>query len=410
MNLPTFSALLILVMTAMACTENSPKEQAPVPLAPETPKVVEGNNQFALDLYGKLRSEKGNLFYSPYSLSTALAMTYAGARTQTAEQMAKTLHFNLEPDKLHAAMGALYKNLNAGGQKRGYRLNVANALWGQKNFGFLPDFLNVTKTHYAAGFNEVDFAGASEAARKTINDWVEKETQQKIKELIKPGVLGTLTRLVLTNAIYFKGDWASKFKKEATREEPFHLRSDKQVKVLMMNQTGKFRYLEDETFQALELPYVGKDLAMLVFLPKKIGSLSEFEKTLIAAKLKEWLAKLQSQEVIVSLPKFKMTAEFSLAPVLSAMGMPLAFDSRKADFSGMSGSTERLFVSAVVHKAFVEVNEEGTEAAAATGVVVTTRSERVLRRFRADHPFIFLIRDNRTGSILFVGRVSNPQS
>ena len=335
-------------------------------------------------------------------------MTYSGARGTTADEMAKTLHFSLKEDKLHQAFHALIEELNGGGKKRGYQLSVANALWGQKGYKFLPDFLQLTKKNYGAGLQQVDFAGDTEGARQTINDWVAKETKDKIKDLLQPGVLNSLTRLVLTNAIYFKGDWDRQFKKDLTRKEEFHVFADKKSETMMMHDKGKFKYFDGGTFEALEMPYKGKDLSMVVLLPKKIDGLAEFEKTLTAAKVAEWLPKLREQEVSVSLPKFKMTSEFSLKDTLSAMGIKQLFSPNSVDLSGMNGERD-LYVSAVVHKAYVDINEEGTEAAAATGVVVALRAAPAHPVFRADHPFVFLIRDNRSGSMLFLGRVANPQ-
>jgi serpin B len=368
--------------------------------------VVSGNTEFAFDLYAKLRGKDGNLFFSPESISTALAMTYAGARGETAEEMAKTLHFKLKEGQLHPAFHALIEELNGAGKKRGYQLNVANALWGQKGYGFLPAFLKLTKSNYGAGLQEVDFAGETEKARQTINAWVEKQTKDKIKELLQPGVIDSSTRLVLTNAIYFKGDWDRQFRKDLTHKEAFHLSADKTADAMMMHDTGKFKYLDGGSFQALEMPYKGKELSMVVLLPKKVDGLADFEKTLTAAKVSEWLPKLREQEVVVALPKFKMTSEFSLKDTLAAMGIKQLFTAG-ADLSGMNGKRD-LFVSAVVHKAYVDVNEEGTEAAAATGVAVKLAAAPIRTEFRADHPFVFLIRDNHSGSVLFLGRVVNP--
>jgi serpin B len=395
---------------------------------------VEGNNKFALELYAKLRAKEGNLFFSPYSISTALAMTYAGARGQTAVQMARTLQFPMGPYKapdtdkkgqplyrierkligrenLGATFGALQKNLNARGKKGGYELSVANALWGQKDYGFLEEFLESVRTNYGGGLHEVDFIGATEPARRRINAWVEKETKKKIKELIKPGVLNALTRLVLTNAIYFKGNWARQFKEERTRQAPFTIADGRKVRTAMMNQKAKFKYMEGEDFQGLELPYVDDELSMIILLPRRVDGLADFERSLTSKGLSEWLGKLRKREVIVSVPKFKMTSQFGLVDVLRGMGMKDAFVPDVADFSGMNGKRD-LFVSAVVHKAYVDVNEEGTEAAAATGVVVGVTSVGPQRTpvFRADHPFLFLIRDNNSGSILFIGRVMNPKA
>jgi serpin B len=379
------------------------------PKAPPVDKhdAVKGNNLFALELYGRLRGRAGNLFLSPASISTALAVTYAGARGETAGQMAATLHFTLEQERLHPALGALLHALNVGGKEQGYQLSIANALWAQKGHPFLPEFVALVRDNYRAGLEEVDFVRATEESRQTINAWVERETQDKIKNLLQEGVLSSDTRLVLTNAIYFKGNWASQFPKDRTQDGPFQVTAQEKVTVPFMSQTGKFNYLDGGSFLALELPYKGKDLAMVVLLPKKAHGMADFEKTLTANNLNEWLGRLQENEVAVALPRFKMTSEFSLAETLAAMGMPLPF-SAGADFSGLDGMKD-LFVSAVVHKAFVDVNEEGTEAAAATGVVATLAAARINPVFRADHPFVLLIRDRRTGSILFLGRVTDPR-
>jgi serine protease inhibitor len=376
----------------------------------EKKATVEGNNAFAIDLYARLKAEKGNLFFSPYSVSTALAMTYAGARGNTETQMADVLHFELDQERLHPAFGALVARLNARGKEDAYQLSVANALWGQKGYRFLRDFLELTEKVYGGAFREVDFSTpeAREAARRTINAWVAKETQDKIKELIKREVLDRWTTLVLTNAIYFKGNWASQFKKGQTKDSPFTVAPDKKVDVPMMYQKGDFKYVETESFQALELPYVGDELSMVILLPHKMEGLADLEKSLTSDNLNKCLTGLRKQEVSVYLPKFKMTSEFRLEEVLESMGMPDAFSSR-ADFSGMTGRKD-LDISKVIHKAFVEVNEEGTEAAAATAVVMVRGGPRKPRVFRADHPFIFLIRDNPSGSILFLGRVANPET
>ncbi len=415
-----YSFILVCTMTAIGCFG---QEQKMSDEKSDTKAIVEGNNKFAIDLYANLREQQGNLFFSPYSISTALAMTYAGAKGQTESQMAKVLHFPTPPNEatttltneqkmqFHSAFGKIVKDLNARGEKGRYELTVANALWGQKSYEFLKEFLELIKANYDGQLNEVDFVEATEAARKTINAWVEQKTKDKIKELIKPGVLDAMTRLVLTNAIYFKGNWASQFKEEQTRNAPFTLLNGDKVEVPMMNQTGQFPYAETESFQALELPYVDNELSMIVFLPKEIDGLKEFEHEFTLDNLSQWLSKLHKREVIVFIPKFKMTSEFSLASVLKSMGMTDAFMPNTADFSGMTGKKD-LCISAVIHKAYVDINEEGTEAAAATAVTMklTAVGPSQTPVFRADHPFVFLIRDNQTGNILFIGRVTNPKA
>ena len=379
------------------------------PAAADRKAVVEGDNAFAVALYGQLHKQTGNLFFSPESISTALTMAYAGARGDTAAEMAKTLHFTLPPDQLHPAMGALLRDLNT--PQAGYQLSVANALWAQHGYTFLESFLKLLKTDYDAGLNQVDFQGASETARSTINRWVEQKTQDKIKDLLQPGSLKPDTRLVLTNAIYFKGDWETPFDKTLTKDEDFHLSPAQTKTTPLMHRQGGFNYFNGGTFQALAIPYKGKDLSMVILLPNEVGGLSSLEQSLTWSKAQEWLRQLAPvSKVVVTVPKFKMTRQFELGATLGAMGMPAAF-SGTADFSGMTGKRD-FSISEVIHKAYVDVNEEGTEAAAATAITMRALAMRAPVQpppvFRADHPFVFLIRDNRSEGILFMGRVADP--
>ena len=389
----------ILGMDEPACREEAGREV-----------VVAGNNKFAVELYANLRGGEGNLFFSPYSISTALAMAYGGSRGETEAQMAEVLGFGAaEKEGFHKQFGAIIDDLNTRGAKGGYELNVANALWGQRGYKFLEEFLALVEENYGGGLSEVDFVNATESARRTINRWVEEKTKEKIKELIKRGVLDKMTRLVLTNAIYFKGDWARQFKEDRTKEAPFALESGSKTEVLMMNETAEFGYMETEGFQVLELPYVDEELSMIVFLPREAGGLGDFEKEFTIENLSGWLGRIRKQKVIVSVPKFKLTSGFELGSILASMGMESAF-SGTADFSGMTGKRD-LFISNVIHKAYVDVNEEGTEAAAATGVAMrmTSAGPGQMPVFRADRPFLFLIRDNHSGGILFMGRLMNPK-
>jgi serpin B len=287
---------------------------------------------------------------------------------------------------------------------------VANALWGQKGYAFRNEFLELLKANYGAGLREADFVKAAEDARRQINRWVEEQTKDKIKDLIPPGVLNAMTRLVLTNAIYYKAPWQHPFYEAVTKEDEFQVTPDQKVKVPMMSQAAGFKYLDGGDFQLLDMPYKGGNQSMLVLLPKKVDGLSQLEKSLTAQNLESWLAKSRLQQVQVAFPRFKFTREFELNKTLSAMGMPLAF-SDKADFSGMDG-TKELYISNVIHKAFVDVHEKGTEAAAATAVVMEAKSAPPVAKqvFKADHPFVFVIRDHGTGSILFLGRVTNPHA
>ena len=383
---------------------------SPVASAQEINSVIKANNQFAFDLYSKYKSKEGNIFYSPYSISSALAMTYAGARNNTAAQMENVLHFNLPQDQLHTAFSNLMQDLYASPKEDGYQLSIANALWGQKGYPFLDEFLNRIEESYKGGFNEVDFAGATEQSRQIINKWIEGKTKDKIKDLLSPGDINSLTTLVLTNAIYFKGTWDSSFKKQRTTDAAFTLLIGEDIKVPTMQQTKKFNYTEDEQMQILEMPYAGNRLSMVIFLPKKKDGIKQAEQALTINNIDHWLSSLSKQKVDVRIPRFKMTSKFYLGKVLGKMGMTDAFSLPPADFSGMTGKRD-LYISKVIHKAFVDVNEEGTEAAAATAVVATTEIRRIqeVKYFTADHPFIFVIRDIKSKSILFMGRVMDPR-
>ncbi len=383
--------------------------QAQIPVPPQTRAIVEGNNEFAWDLYQHLSTKKGNLFYSPYSISNALAMTYAGARGQTAEEMAKTLNFPGKQETFHPAFGKLVRILNAKNIKRQYQLNIANSLWGQKGYDFSEEFRKLSETHYVAGLKEVDYINATEEARQRINEWVENETQKKINDLLPKGVLNRNTRLVLANAIYFKAAWQKPFGKYATKPQDFFVNPNEKIQVPMMNKREFLAYTEGDRFQSVAIPYKRGELEMVIFLPKTKDSLAALEKSLTADNIQKWWAKSRRTYVDLKLPRFEFTTEFQLKNVLAKMGMPQAF-SNTANFSGLSSRND-LKITEVVHKAFVDVNEKGTEAAAATGVIVGVKSalpENPIS-FHADHPFVFVIRENNTGSILFVGRVVNPQ-
>jgi serpin B len=380
--------------------------------AADQAEVTKGNNAFALDLYGHLREQKGNLFFSPESISTVFAMADAGARGPTAAEMARVFHFTLPPDRLHPAMGALLADMNA--PHPGYELRVADALWAQQDARFLPNYLQLMQSDYGADFHRVDFKTQPEAVRGTINGWVEQQTNNRIQNLIGPGVLTPMTRLVLTNAIYFKGTWRNPFEKGATQDGEFHLSAAQTATAPLMHRTGAYRYYDGGAFQELELPYEGDDLAMVVLLPKQTDGLPALEQRFTAAAAQQWIDELApAHKVILTLPRFTMTQQFELSGTLSAMGMPQAF-TPAADFSGMTGKPE-LSISAAIHKAFIDVNEEGTEAAAATStVMVATAMLRPAQEpppiiFRADHPFLFMIRDTKTGGILFMGRVEDPR-
>jgi serine protease inhibitor len=368
--------------------------------------VVLANRQFALDLYRKLQGLEGNLFFSPYSISTALAMTYAGARGDTQAEMARSLHFILDQDQLHPALANLEIRFESLSKQGHVQLKVANNLFPRQDYKLLKAYLTLVKDYYRVRVTPMDFSD-EETARQTINTWVEKQTDGRIRDLIATGVLDDATRLVLVNAIYFKGAWSNPFDAALTAPAPFLTGSGMQVQVPMMNQKRVFRYAEDNDFQVLELPYSSNGLSMFVFLPRKLDGLAKFEGALTLETLDRRAQALQETEVQVSLPRFVLDFPFRLDEVLQELGMLAAF-SDQADFSGLDGSRQ-LFIGAVLHKAFVEVNELGTEAAAATAVVMQTKAMVFPSMiFRADHPFVFLIRENSTGSILFMGRLKDP--
>ncbi|MGK3964409.1 serpin family protein [Sorangium sp. So ce118] len=390
-----------------------PGAQQPGMQQPGATGFADANAAFAQRLYGKLAATTGKLFFSPASVSTALAMTYAGARGETAAQMAKTLEFTLAPEALHPAFGGLVKELTQATGPKAPELRIANRLWGQAGLALEPAFQSTTQQHYGAGIELVDFKGKSEQARGTINQWVEQQTNAKIKDLMPSGSVTPLTRLVLTNAIYFKGKWATPFDKKATKNEPFTVKPGAAPAVPMMRKTLQAKLGQAADASVLELAYEAQNperpLAMVVILPAQVDGLPKVEQRLSAGQLKEYVEALRPARVDVALPRFKMTADFELSKTLSELGMPLAFDQAKADFSGITRA-EPLFISQVRHKAFVEVNEEGTEAAAATGVAMATRAAPAPPPvFRADRPFAFLIRDVATGAVLFMGRVTDPR-
>lgn len=385
---------------AAVCTAGALEEQTAwnAPLAAD-------NSRFAFDLYKKIAGtdKNENIFFSPYSISTALAMTYAGAAGNTEKQMAGVLHFTLPQDELHAAFAGLSGQLRS---IKGCRLSIANALWGQEGYPFKDEFKTIVNQYYDGGFNTTDFAGQTEESRQTINNWVTENTGGKIRDLLQQGDIGELTRLVLTNAIYFKGDWANQFNKSQTREGDFFTAAGEKVGAPMMNRTAQYGYAESDDMQALAMPYAGDELSMIVLLPKK--DMAAFEAGFTPDTLAECLSAMRNREVTVSIPKFKLEARYGLAKTLSAMGMPDAFDGRAADFSGLNGNKD-LHITGVIHQAVIDVNEEGSEAAAATAVVVGVRSIMTGNcYFIADHPFIFLIRHNASGTILFMGKVNNP--
>ncbi|MHB8070251.1 MAG: serpin family protein [Desulfobaccales bacterium] len=371
----------------------------------------QGGAAFTLNLYRQLAAQKeGNIFFSPYSISLALAMTYAGAKGETAAQMAQVLGFTLPSARLHPALAALSRHLQKVGNEAGQTLSVANAIWLNSGLKVQPEYLQLIGDNYSKEMRQLDFCQGPQA-QKTINDWVSQKTQDRIKDLIPDGVLNCHTMMVLTNAVYFLGEWADKFDQKQTKPGPFWPTPDKQVEVPFMHRTGKYFYTEAEGWQVLKLPYRGERLSMLALLPKTKGALAQEEKGLNPEMLAKLAQNLRPRQVEVILPKFEVKAGYSLNGYLKGLGMSAAF-SPQADFGGISAQRQ-LRIDLVLHQAWVKVEEKGTEAAAGTAVVMVETA--VLKPipppvFQADHPFLFFIQDRETGLILFWGRLSNPQA
>lgn len=374
--------------------------------------IAEANNRFSLDLYGQMQGESGNLAFSPYSVSSALAMTYAGARGQTEQEMAHVLHLPFGQDGTHAASAALRRSLLEMVAVPGGTLSVANRLWGQDEKRFLEPFLHLTHDAYGAELAQLDFINKTEDARRRINEWTLEQTRSMIPDLLQPGVITDLTRLVLTNAIYFKARWQEPFEGNATHDESFYPAPAETLKVPMMRRMGRYPYSQMNGAKLLVMHYTGKRSAMVIVLPESIDGLAGVEADLLSGKLDSSIEAARDADVYVSIPRFRVTSTFSLKGTLSSLGMASAFDQDKADFSGMDGNRD-LFISEVVHKTVVDVAEKGTEAAAATAVVMTRGEHAVPEHpvlFTANHPFLFLIRDMETGCVLFIGRVINPKA
>jgi serpin B len=374
--------------------------------------IASGNNAFAFDMYGQLSTtNSGNLFLSPYSISSALAMTFDGARGQTAAQMAQAMHFPFGRNRLNAAFSSLSSDLDGGGTvdgKQVYDLSLANSLWGQTGFSFNPNFIQTLSQDYGAGLQTVDFTNAA-AASDEINQWVASETANKIQNLFSPGDLRAGTSMVLVNAIYFKGTWASQFDPTLTKQQAFYLDSQTSETVATMRQDENLAYAENSQAQIVEIPYVGNNLSMVIILPREVDGLAALEANLTADKLTRWMNKLFEYKVSLMLPKFKLNTASDLTGPLQALGMTDAFNGA-ANFSGITPISIEL--TKVVHDAYVNVDETGTVAAGATGVVAgpTITDAPPTAVFRANHPFLFLIRDQSSGAILFMGRVTDPNS
>lgn len=419
--------IVLFSLIISACTQLSPSDNG-IPAVDNTystqegiMQVVNANNQFAFEIYEELeKTEKGkNIFYSPYSISSALAMTNEGAKGQTEEEINSVFHFP-EKETLRPNFAAIYKNINEGSSE--YELKTGNALWVQEDYPFNEEYLAKVKNFYGGEAKNVDFVKETELTRQKINNYIEDQTNNRIKDLISKGVLGPMTRLVLTNAVYFKGTWEWEFEKSDTRDMDFRVNEEKTVKAEMMHmnpEKARFNYADTGKVQILELPYKGDRISMLLILPKQgadydfeTGEMITYNYSLkdiefSSEKISEYKSQMKETKLDnVFLPKFEFDTKYSMKNTLSSMGMPTAFTG-DADFSGMT-SAEKLFISEVIHQAFVKVDEEGTEAAAATAVVMKATSIQPSNIFKADHPFLFLIQQKETGNILFAGRVIDP--
>jgi len=413
----TLNTLITIVTLLSACgspqaTESKlRRETNPSFESADLNQLVNGNNEFALDIYNAVHAQNGNLILSPFSVSLALAMTYAGARGETESQMAKALHF-ADQNQLHPAFNALdlqmeSKPVNLDKDQEPLQLSIANAVWAEQTYKFQQEYLDTIALNYGAGVNLSDFVNSSEPTRKEINNWVSDTTKDKINDLLPPNSVNPNTRMVLVNAIYFKADWLKQFEANSTSKRYFTLLDGSQIDVDMMHEDFFVPYSSGDGYQAIELPYAGETAVMDIIVPDE-GRFDELESALTKSKLDEVLGGMNELTVILGLPKFTFESSFSLPDALKSLGMTDAFDGNVADFSGMTGNKD-LYISDVIHKAFVAVDEEGTEAAAATAVLMEatgmllTDAELII-----DRPFIFLIRDKESGQILFIGRVLDP--
>ncbi len=409
----TFAICLLFCLGIVISGCKSQKQSTKSSFLPESnfnsSNLAESNNHFAIDLFKQIQSKSDNLIYSPYSISTVLAMCYSGASGKTAEQMSEVLYFP-PPEKLEKASWNLKKQILSGDTLSGTEINLANAIWVQENFKFLPEYINKINKWYNAPLTEMDFTreASRKASRVKINNWVEENTGGKIKNLISPGILKANTRMVLTNAIYFNGKWMWSFDKNRTAPSIFHVSSQESVITDFMHLTRTFPYYEDDEIQALRLPYQNERLSMTILLPKSIDGWKMISRILDYKRLDRVESQFTDTKITVSLPKFTYELKLNLQEQLSGLGMDMAFNIN-ADFSGMNGE-KNLFIDEVIHMAFIKVSESGTEAAAATGAIINLKSayrDKTIR-FNADHPFLYFIRDHQTGCIIFIGRLVMP--
>ncbi len=417
------SAVLALAILLSACGPSRPSASLaqsslkriadPAVPASDLSALVQGDNAFALDMYHSLRSSNGNLAFSPYSLSVALAMPYAGARGDTEKQMAQALHYTLPQDRLHPAFNRLDQDLAKEGQPSSgeaepMQLKIANAVWAEQTFSFLQSYLDLIAQDYGAGIRLADIIHNADGVRQQINNWVSQQTNNKIKDLIPAGAMDDATRMVLVNAIYFKADWSNEFDPSNTQDVPFTLLDGTQVTSKQMSDHfSGVPYSSGDGWQAIELPYVGDTAAMDLIVPDA-GRFQNFESSLDAQKLNSIIGSMQPVAIQLAMPKFSFRSTFDMGGTLAGLGMADALDANLADFSGMTGKRD-LYITKVVHRAYIAVDEKGTEAAAATGIVMGLTSIMIPdKQLTIDRPFLFVIRDVQSGQILFLGRVMDP--
>jgi len=414
-NLSATAVILLTITSSCSSEENlSLPEEQPITDTQAVQELARGNNEFALDLYEKVygMEESDNIFFSPYSISSALGMTYDGARGQTAVEMAEVLHFTLPVEAISRAFHSLTETLSSGdlsGAESGapFTLAISNGLWVQNGFSLLDEYVAGVTRYYGAAVRNLDFINDSEGSRETINEWVAQSTLNRILDLIPPGVLKEDTRVVLTNAVYFKASWRKPFYERSTIDAPFVLADGSTIDVPMMNQTGFFKYVATEGCKAVELDYAGGNASMLILLPD--GDIEEFQQEFDADMLETIRRRLSSCNVTLSMPRFEFSRSIQLSQMLRTLGMESAF-SDAADFSGFTGSPD-LFISEVLHKAFVKVDEAGTEAAAATAVVMgLTAVPAQPVQMNINSPFMFFILERESGSIVFMGRIMDPSA
>ncbi len=411
-NIKTYGLKLAIALMVAGCSHRAHQQdlpgQEPGDQTISEHNIPMQNNQFAFDLIRQVPAEDNNFVISPFSISTALAMTYAGARGETLEQMAEVMHFDPDQEQFHQAFGEYLTTLKQLARDN-IDLNVANSLWAQMDYHFLDSFFEIVETNYGSKTFQVDYRQNREQIRQDINDWVYDQTREKIRDLIAPNVLTEDTRLVLVNAIHFLGSWLKEFDKTLTREDNFYLRDRQTARADFMHRRDTLPYYEDDGMQVLEIPYTGMDFSMLLVLPAENNPLTTLETTMDAGWFDALNNKTERTRLDIYIPRFEAETKLDLEEVLISMGMPHPF-SRDADFSGMTGDLE-LKIDKVIHQAMIEVGEEGTEAAAATAVVVIRKTAIDMdepKVFRANRPFLFFVKDNVNQSILFAGRVINP--